>query len=152
MDDDCQVKIKELKLKKHQSQGKEVVYMKFPVINLPKIISSPSEILRKPVNLNGIDLADVQFLNYLLQKSGSEISDSENNYSALDYKSVSIGSMVLCIIIVICLFVLAFKHRIRKSCIMGKTRDHPHPSDNLELTEGGVTLPTSTSRSIFTAN
>lgn len=151
MDDDCLVKIKDLKLKKHQSQGKGVVYMKFPVINLPKIMPSPSDMLRKPVNLNGIDLADIQFLNYLLQKSGSEISDSENNYSALDYRSVSIGTIVFCVIIVICLLLLAFKNRIRKSCIMGKTRDNPHPSDNLELTEGGVTLPTSTSRSIFSA-
>lgn len=152
MDDDCQVKIKELTLRKHQSQGKEIVYKKFPVINLPKIMPSPLDILRKPVNLNDIDLADIQFLNYLLQKSGSEISDSESNYSALDYKSVSIGSIILCVIIVIGFLLLAFKHKIKKSCITGKTRDNPRPSDNLELTEGGVMLPTSTSRSIFRAN
>lgn len=66
MDDDCQIKIKDLNLKKHQNLGKEIVYKKFPVINLPKIQIAPSDILRRPVNLNGIDLADIQFLNYLL--------------------------------------------------------------------------------------
>lgn len=151
MNDDCQVKIKELNIKRHQSQGKDVIYRKFPVINLPKIITSPSDEQRKPINLNGIDLADIQFLNYVLQKSGSEIISSENDHSALDYKSVSIGNIVFCVIIVICLLLLAFKHRIKKLCKTSKIRENPHPSDNLELTEGGVMLPSSTHRAIFNA-
>lgn len=143
MDDHCRVQIKYLKLEKLRSQGKYVTYRKLPVINLPTIFTSPSEIQRKPINLEGIDLADTQFLNYLLQKSDGEVKNSESHFSVLGHKSVSIGNLVFCVVIAICLILLAFKNSIKTLCnkLKGKPRDCPHPSDNLELAEGGVMLP-----------
>lgn len=139
MDDDCEVKIKELKLKKHLDQGKNVIDSK--LIQLPATLRNESDCTHgmRPVNLNGVDLSDTQFLNYLLQKSGSEFSDSESHYSALDHRSVSIGNLIFCVILVIGLVLVAFKRKIKFLC---KTiRDHPHPVDNPELEEGGVMSP-----------
>lgn len=150
MDDECLVKIKQVTLKRHQIQGRDVAYAKFPIVNLPQIRATTSDTQRRPVSLNGIDLGDTQFLNYLLQKSGSEDSVSEKP-SALDHKSVSIGNLVLCVIATSGLILLAFKGKIMKIYIKNreKTRDHPHPSGNLELTEGRVMSAAQASNTMF---
>lgn len=145
IDDNCCIKINDFYLKKHESQGKEVTFTSVPIVNLPKIASSSSDSQRKPVNLNGIDLGDIQSLNYLLQKNRHEdISDYENYRS----ESVSIGSSVLFIIIIICLVFLAFKNKIKKLYNLTKVRENLS-QDNLELAEGGVIPPTSTSGVVF---
>lgn len=141
MNDECVVKIKGITLKRHQINGKDIIYEKLPIIQLPKISNLSKQ--RKPVNLNGINLADVQFLNYLLQKDGSEMfSDSENSdngkYESV-LKSVSIGNIVIWLIIALIFVTLAIKYTVRKAYCVRKTRDDP--SDNLELREEGVMHP-----------
>lgn len=149
IDDDCEVNIEDLKLKQRQSQG-QIMFIKFPVIQLPAIRVNETATLQKPVNLNGVDLADTQFLNLLLQKSGSD-SVSENKYSAEKYKSIGVGNVVFYVITSMCIVLLAFKSRIKEICnnIISQTRDHPHPSDNPDLTEGGVIHPTPALRPMF---
>lgn len=150
MDDDCQVNIKNLKLKRHQNQGKDITYTQFPVIQLPKIVTGPLKEHKNPINLEGIDLADIERLNYLLQKSKSEvISDSEKYESYFIGTSVSVLNIVFYVIIVACLILLAFKHKIKKICEMRKSRDNPHPSENLGVTEGGVMPAASSDRPVF---
>ncbi|CAH2068918.1 unnamed protein product, partial [Iphiclides podalirius] len=80
IDDDCEIRIKDLKLKKRQNRGKEISYPKFPNIQFPTIQANPTPGLQKPVNLNRVDLADIQFLNYLLQKSGKDRREVEVSY------------------------------------------------------------------------
>lgn len=134
--DDCQVKIKDLTLKTHHTQGKSVTYTKFPVMSLPKISPNSSDVQKKPVDLNGVDLADIQRLTYLWKKSESASDNSVySDTRVFSEKSAIIGNIVFYVIIVICIVLLACKNRIRKFC---KTRDNPHPSDNLEVMEGGV--------------
>ncbi|CAH2055662.1 unnamed protein product, partial [Iphiclides podalirius] len=50
IDDDCEIRIKDLKLKKRQNRGKEISYPKFPNIQLPTIQANPTPGLQKPVN------------------------------------------------------------------------------------------------------
>lgn len=135
IDDDCNANINGITLRKHQIKGENITFKKLPILQLPKV-NDPS-VQSKPVNLNGVDLADVRFLNYLLQKSRSEvISDSvigdTVKYQTV-FKSVSIGNLVLWLVIISVIVIIVIRHKWNVS----RTRDIP--SDDLELDEGGVT-------------
>lgn len=136
INDDCRVTIKGVTLRRHQSKGKDISFKKLPILQLPKV-NNPT-LKSNPINLNGIDLADVGFLNYLLQKSRSELisdnefSDSEKYQSV--FKGVSIGNIVLWLVLISVAVIIGLKHRFWN---VSRTRDNP--SDDLELDEGGVT-------------
>lgn len=144
IDNDCRIKINNFNLKKHEHQGKDVTYTSISIVNLPKISGSLDNQI-KPVDLNGIDLSDIHFLNSLLQKK-EEISDPKN--TVVHSESVNIVFIVLFIIIIVFLVLLAFKGKI-KLYTFRRVRENL-PQDNLELAEGGVISPTTASRSIFT--
>lgn len=147
LDDDCQLKIKDLNFKRQQFQGKDVFYTRLPIFNLPRMVTRESDAQRRPVHLNGVDLVNIQQLNNLLQESESEItSESEMYYQ---FKSFYIGNIAFYIIIITFFVFLAYKYNIHKICVKDVTQDNPHNSDNLELTEGGVISPLSSSRPIL---
>lgn len=150
IDDNCRAEIMGHILKRHQTQGKEITYLKQPVIHLPKIAPDSPITPIKPINVDGTNLADIQFLNLLLQKSKSEIiSDSELSNSYINnvaFKSVSLVNIVVVIILSIIVLVI-FRHKITYICKNMKKRDNP--ADNLELEEGGVMSAQPYPRSLF---
>lgn len=138
MDDNCSVQIRDIKIRRHQSRGIDVTYADFPVMKLPKILTTASDFLQKPVIINSIELGDIRLLNNLLQKAESESGDSDRSYNA-SAKYISLGNSVFCVVIGICI-IIAYKSRIKKWVNNIVNRDYPPSADNLNLGEGGVML------------
>ena len=153
INDNCQVKIKEFNLKRHLIQGKDVVYTKQPMINLPRISNDTYVKLKKPLNLEEIDLTDIKMMNSLLQRSKSEVlsaSDVISVKSILNAKSVSIVNIVILTLIVTLFILFIFKSKIIKYCKNCITREvQNHPKDNFELKEGEVMYPQPNASTVF---
>ncbi|XP_047514474.1 uncharacterized protein LOC125055863 [Pieris napi] len=135
LDDDCSIRIKDFNLKRHEHQGNDIAFSRFPIVNLP-LISSEIKSQNKRLNLDGIDLADVQLLNLLVKNSvPTSVSESE-----LNQWFFGIINIVISFLLMTCVILLAFKNRIKKIMFQPKQniRDHPNPEDNLDSKERGV--------------
>lgn len=101
-DDDCEVQIKGVKLKRHSGNIEEIRSAALPIISLPEVrlpTTSPAE--ARPVNLDGVDLTDLRLLSHVLTKSESvSVSHSESG-SVINVKDVSIGTLLLYVFLVI---------------------------------------------------
>lgn len=89
-----------------------------PLISLPEIQQQRAPEDEVPVNLQGINLDDVQHLNYMIQKSvNSGVSETQ-------FKSVSVATIALYVIAIICVILLiTYKYMsiIKNKC--NRTRD-----------------------------
>lgn len=134
LDDNCNVQIGEMTLKTRYNTTSNLNLPKLPIINLPEIVLSESQMQRKPINLDTSDLVNLQQLNGLLKISESEV---ENNREAvINVKTVSIGTLLLYIIIILGISVTL----IWTYCNF-KFQNNPSdnsPSDNFEAAGGGV--------------
>lgn len=96
------------------------------------LTTSPPE--PKPINLDGIDLTNLQFLSHVLMKAQS-VNQGESE-SVINRKGISIGTLLLYVIllIVILFYCIKLVYRIRDF-----RRNHQNGSpDNLETAMGEV--------------
>lgn len=140
----CDVKIGRVTLKSNHTTTSNIDSSKLPIVNLPDVTPIEPHLQRKPINLETSDLTNLQHLNNLLEVSKSEVKiDSEKS---INVKSISVGTLVLYIIIVlsISVFIARKYEKTIKKCLCRNDRsenNHPndnHPSDNFELMGGGV--------------
>lgn len=125
----CDVFIDNFLIYGHHSHSFETTfYKRLPMINLPKLHEN-TEIETEPVDLKGINLDDIQHLNFMLKKSAEN-----DNRRVIQVKSVGIATIVLYIlitVIIMCLIWSQFHQRIQEC--FGK---HPRPVNDNELNAG----------------
>lgn len=91
-------------------------YKPVPLITLPDIHELQQNTPPKdtePVDLKGVSLDDIQHLNYILKKSVLESDKSENGQYGVNTKSVSVATILLYIVLVICATYVSYL-KIRK--------------------------------------
>lgn len=117
----CDVHIDTLPIHGYHSHLLGSSYKHVPVINLPNLRENVAEEM-DPVNLKGINLDDIQHLNYLLKKT------AKSDNSVVQVKSYGIATIVLYIIIIaIAVYITWFKF---KPCIQGKCNKEEAEDDN----------------------
>lgn len=103
----CNIHVGSIQLYEHKFHSLQSEYKAIPVINLPDL-HFPEQEHAEPVDLKGINLDEVQHLNYLLKKSVI----SESAISGINTKSISLGTLVLYVIVITALSVLCIKYRL----------------------------------------
>lgn len=149
LDDNCEVRIGEKVLKQRQIRGKDVVVPKLPIINLPEIGIETTVPERKPLNLDGVSLGDLRLLQFALRQSESEIVE-KGNESVVNMQSISVGTLVLYIFLVLSFCILlSVKYYTKFMCFQNhQAQAENHPPDDFELVRGGVMHPQPPSRHI----
>ncbi|XP_045500652.1 uncharacterized protein LOC123698101 [Colias croceus] len=123
----CYVKIGDITLKKYEVNGIDIIYPSLPKIILPNLMNFPTD--RKPVNLKGANLTDINMLRHLIENS----ENSENQFSSTVNSAVGVINIITFVLIVIIIvIVVVIKSKLRKICIQ------ENPSDFLETEDGGV--------------
>jgi hypothetical protein len=136
LEDSCKVKIKDIRLSQHLIKGNDVTVTKLPIINLPEIVMPTPLPEKKSLNLDGVNLADLQFLRYALQKSDSEIVEGSNE-SIVKVKGISVWTLGLYIILVLGTCVIIFVKYKKIECFQNH-QSQTHPTEDFELAEGRV--------------
>ncbi|CAG4963171.1 unnamed protein product [Colias eurytheme] len=123
----CYVKIGDITLKKYEANGNDIIYPSLPKIILPNLMNSQTD--RKPVNLKGANLTDINMLRHLIENS----ENSENQFNSTVNSAVGVINIITFVLIVIIIvIVIVIKSKLRKICIQ------ENPSDFLETEDGGV--------------
>lgn len=139
MDDNCEVQILDVTLRRHLTRGEEIVVPKLPIINLPEIVTLQPLPERRALTLDGIDLADLQILQYELKRSDREIIEKCSE-SVINVRGISAGTLGLYVILLLgIVYILYFK--IKKHFHVQNPQAANHPPDDFELREGGVMHP-----------
>lgn len=149
LDDLCEVKIRNITLKRHQTYIENVTYSNLPIVNLPLLYSPEKTTSSTPVNLEGVDLADLKLLSLALKKSYSDSEKSENERAIIEVRSISVWTLGVYILIFVILCFLLYKYHLKLfSCVRSSPKE-----ENIELKEGRVKSVDSTNhtcqRSIF---
>lgn len=138
-DDDCEAVIGGMTMKRQRGSTRKMIFPAVPVINLPAVtplkMASPPE----PVNLKGMDLTNLQHLSNVLVRSESVMG--QNSESVVNVRSISIGTLILYVLVILGLGFLYF--------IFNRNyRSHRNFPDNFELKEGGVMHPSDRTEAI----
>ncbi|KAJ2941615.1 hypothetical protein O0L34_g4995 [Tuta absoluta] len=137
IDDSCEYKIADYSFRKHTFDGEQITYPKLPLITWPDNLKMEPPIPVEPIKISGVDLTNLKMLSYALKNS------EEHGYeNVVNTESVSIGTILLYIIVVIIILTfILIKYRTKQKNVR-KDQNLPkeNPSDDFELKEGGVTL------------
>lgn len=136
IDDKCEYKIAQHYLRDRTLKGEKFRYPKLPFVKLPENLKTDVQRNVNPVKLSGVDLTDLKVLSYALKNSEVE------NESVVNTESISVGTIVLYIILIIGFFSFILYKYSLLVCNPCKGRNHPQKKDssgNFELKEGGVT-------------
>lgn len=138
IDDECEVKVDKITLRRRMTQLKKIEFPVLPIINSPATLPA-SEKQNSKFDLEEIDLSNLQLLSFLVKKSESEVL-SKDNESIINHKTISVGTLILYVIVLISiLIVILYFYKLK-----GSDRNHQLeilPKDNFELKEGGVIHP-----------
>lgn len=112
----CDVYLAEMKIYEHKFHSIGTNYKPIPIINLPDLHLNDVIIDdQEPVDLKGVNLDEIQHLNYLLKHSKSE--NSEN--SVLQVQSFSIADLILYLILTV---LIVFAVYIWKKKLFGNNK------------------------------
>lgn len=132
----CDVLVNRVIIHGRHHQQIDTRYNPVPLITLPDVQGQRhhhSAADLEPVDLKGINLDDVQHLNYALKRSVLKSVESENGQYSDQIKSVSVATILLYVVIVLCISYLICI-RIRKLVTerRGRERVHQQPHNRPE--------------------
>lgn len=133
LDDDCELEVEGMKLKKHQGKARDVQLQPLPIVDLPDVpltsrTSSPETNL---VILDDVELTNLQNLANVLKKSESDVKSE----SVIVMNRLSVGTVILFVILVITVIAVIGR---RYFYVIRSFRPQRHSPENFELREGGV--------------
>lgn len=144
--ENCEVHLDELKLNYNKLFAGNLQYKITPMVSFPRLKSTNITSMAK-VNIKNIDLEEVKQFSRILKLKESEISESESEIRVVNTQSVSLGTILLYLILIILVigfisYRYVFKRNDRIKAIVRP--------DNFALEGGGVMHPVG--REILTPN
>lgn len=132
--EDCEIYLDEYKLSYRRTFAESVQYKITPIVTLPELKSINMTSLAT-VNIKNINLEEMKHFSRFLKLKESVFSESENEISGVNMKSVSLGTILLYLILsLVIIGFLAYRFMLMRN---DRIRASARP-DNFALNEGGV--------------
>lgn len=138
LEDACKVNIGHIHLQNYQFSYTHLNYPITPIIILPALKPEKRTPSVSAVNMKGINLDELKELAQVVKMSKVKYSE---NYSAVNTKNISLGTIILYVILPLGFITfLVFRYKIK---LLNCKRNHQNLNnpDNFALEEGGVMQP-----------